>query len=270
MKLIQISDLHFVPPGLRLLGLDPAARLAACIDDINRHHGDAACCLITGDLADRGAPEAYELLKAALRTLTPPYRLLIGNHDNRDTFRQAFPDSPVDDKGFVQSVVETPAGNLILLDTHVPGSHHGGYDAARCAWLSGQLAAAGRRPVFLFMHHPPFDIGIPSLDRIRLREEAELVEIIAKAKNIRHIFFGHVHRPVSGSWRDIAFSALPSTVHQVPLDFETVTSVPYDHEPPAYAVIEITERQTTVHLHNYLDDSRKPDDMPRYSEAAGQ
>ena len=39
MKLIQVSDLHFVPPGTLLLGLDPRARLAAAIADINRHHG---------------------------------------------------------------------------------------------------------------------------------------------------------------------------------------------------------------------------------------
>ena len=41
MKLIQVSDLHFVPPGTLLLGLDPRARLAGAIADINRHHGDA-------------------------------------------------------------------------------------------------------------------------------------------------------------------------------------------------------------------------------------
>ena len=29
MKLIQVSDLHFVPPGTLLLGLDPRARLEA-------------------------------------------------------------------------------------------------------------------------------------------------------------------------------------------------------------------------------------------------
>ena len=42
-----------IPPGVRLLDLDPRAQLEACIADINAQHGDAVCCLITGDLADR-------------------------------------------------------------------------------------------------------------------------------------------------------------------------------------------------------------------------
>ncbi len=90
MKLIQVSDLHFVPPGTRLLGLDPRARLEAAIADINRHHGDAELCLFTGDLADRGAPEAYEALRETLAALRVSYRLTIGNHDDRDKFLRAF------------------------------------------------------------------------------------------------------------------------------------------------------------------------------------
>ena len=32
MKILQITDLHFVPDGRRLLGLDPRARLEALLD----------------------------------------------------------------------------------------------------------------------------------------------------------------------------------------------------------------------------------------------
>ena len=114
------------------------------------------------------------------------------------------------------------------------------------------------------MHHPPFDIRIPSLDQIRLEDEDLLAAAVADHANLRHIFFGHVHRPVSGSWRGVPFSALRSTVHQVPLDLETVTPVPYNFEPPCYAVIYLEPDQVVVHLHDYLDDSRAEDDRPRY------
>ncbi len=109
MKLIQVSDLHFVPPGTRLFGLDPRARLEAAIADINRHHGDAELCLFTGDLADRGAPEAYEALRETLAALQVPYRLTLGNHDDRGNFLRAFPEAPRDEHGFVQTVVSTGA-----------------------------------------------------------------------------------------------------------------------------------------------------------------
>ncbi len=202
MKLIQVSDLHFVPPGTRLFGIDPRERLAAAIQDINAKHTDAELCLFTGDLCDHGAPEAYRALREVLSELRLPYRLLIGNHDDRDNFVRAFPAAPRDQDGFVQSLVQTPAGDLILLDTHEPGSAAGSYCAARQAWLRKRMSESPGRPVYLFMHHPPFDIGIPSLDRIRLLEPEGFAAAMDGA-DVRHIFFGHVHRPVSGSWRGI-------------------------------------------------------------------
>ncbi len=255
MKLIQVSDLHFVPPGRRLLGLDPRARLEAAIADINTAQGDAELCLFTGDLVDNGAPEAYAALGEALAGLNLPYRLLIGNHDDRDNFRRAFPEAPRDEHGFVQSVVRATAGDLILLDTHEPGERGGRFCAERQAWLEARLAEAGARPVYIFMHHPPLDIGIPSLDLIRLAEPAGFARVVAEAGSVKHIFFGHVHRPVSGSWRGIPFSALRATVHQVALDWETEYPVPYSLEPPNYAVILIEDERVLVHLHDYLDDT---------------
>jgi 3',5'-cyclic-AMP phosphodiesterase len=34
VKFIHVSDLHLVPKGDKLWGLDPFARLEACLDDI--------------------------------------------------------------------------------------------------------------------------------------------------------------------------------------------------------------------------------------------
>jgi Icc protein len=266
MKLIQVSDLHFVPEGTRLFGIDPCARLAAAIADINEHHGDAELVLFTGDLADHGQPAAYEALSATLGELRLPYRLLIGNHDDRANFRRAFPDAPADGDGFVQSVVRTDAGDLLLLDTHEPETGAGSYCAARQAWLRARLAEADGRPVYLFMHHPPFDIGIPTLDKIRLLEPEGFAAALDGA-DVRHIFFGHVHRPVSGSWRGIPYSALRATVHQVPLDMAPRRTMPYNLEPPTYAVILIEDGLTVVHLHDYMHDTVVPPGTERYSAA---
>ena len=41
MKLIHITDLHLMPPGELLWGLDPFARLDAALTDIAAHHADA-------------------------------------------------------------------------------------------------------------------------------------------------------------------------------------------------------------------------------------
>jgi Icc protein len=267
MKLIQVSDLHFVPPGVRLLGLDPRARLEAAIADINAHHGDAELCLFTGDLADHGAPEAYDALRETLAALRVPYRMTIGNHDDRDAFLRAFPEAPRDAHGFVQTVVTTGAGDIILLDTHEPGQASGSFCAKRQAWLEARLAEATGRPVYIFMHHPPLDIGIPSLDLIGLVDKREFAKVVAGAGDIRHIFFGHVHRPVSGSWRGIPYASLRSLVHQVPFDLVTERPVPYDHAPPGYNVILLDREDTVVHHHEFLATSRLPPGTERYTKA---
>ncbi len=265
MKLIQVSDLHFVPPGTRLYGLDPRARLEAAIADINTHHGDAELCLFTGDLADHGAPEAYGALRETLAALRIPYRLTIGNHDDRDAFLRAFPEAPRDENGFVQMVVSNGAGDIVVLDTHEPGQVSGSFCAKRQTWLKAQLAEAAGRQVTLFMHHPPLDIGIPALDRIGLADKQGFADALSGADNIRHIFFGHVHRPVSGSWRGIPYASLRSLVHQVPFDLVTEHPVPYDHAPPAYNVIFLNRDDTVVHHHEFLDTSRLPPGQERYT-----
>ncbi len=230
----------------------------AAIADINENHGDAEICLFTGDLADRGAPQAYESLREALTGLRIPCRLLIGNHDDRDNFLRAFPETPRDEGGFVQSVVSNAVADLILLDTHEPGQDGGTFCAARQAWLRARLAEAGDRPVYLFMHHPPFDIGIPSVDRFGLLDKAGFAAALDGAANIQHLFFGHVHRAMSGSWRGVPYSCLRSLVHQVPLDFVTEQPVPFDLAPPAYNVILLDGEDTVVHHHEFLDASRLP------------
>ena len=259
MKIIQVSDTHFAPPGERIHGLDPRARLDTCIAEINALHADAAFCILTGDLCDAGKRAAYENLRDCLSHLVLPYHLLIGNHDTRETFAEVFPETPRDADGFVQSVLDTEAGRMLLLDTVEPGIHAGAYCATRARWLADALDAAGDRPVYIFMHHPPFEIGIPCLDRIRLRNATYFADAVAGRGTIRHIFFGHVHRPVSGSWRGIPFSALRSTNHQVPLEFltdipadDTRIPVPKSDEPPTYAVILIDPDKTVVHLHDFL------------------
>ncbi len=253
MKFIHVTDTHLVPAGQLLFGLDPIQRLNACIDDINTHHGDAGMCIITGDIADRGEPEAYADMNRCLARLSLPWHVLVGNHDHRDRFKQAFPQAPTDENGFVQSALETEAGVFLCLDTIEPGTSKGSYCGHRRRWLRRRLAEYRGRSIYLFMHHPPFDIGIPSLDRVGLREKEEFARAVDGFDTIRHIFFGHVHRPVAGSWRGIPFTTMRGTNHQVPFDLETVKPVPHSHEPPAYAVVFLDDRQTTVHFHDYLD-----------------
>ena len=258
MKFIHLTDTHFVPKGKTLYGRDPRDALKAAIADINAHHGDAELAVITGDLTHWGEAEALEYLAESLSALELPVQLLIGNHDDRAVFVEMFPAQARDENGFVQSFLDVTAGRFLFLDTVQDGSHAGHYCEARRAWLSRTLEqSADCQDLFLFMHHPPFATGLPAMDRIGLQEPEAFRRLVEPHRTrIRHLFFGHVHRPIAGSWLGIPVSTLRSMNHQVWFDMKSET-LWGSFEPPAYCVVLVDDDRVVVHTHDYLDPSRK-------------
>lgn len=248
---LHLTDPHLPPAGELLYGSDPAPRLAAAIADIAARHGPgsaapAAFAVISGDLVRDGEPAAYARLRGMLAGLPCPPHLLLGNHDDRAAFRAAFPEAPVDPGGFVQSVLPTPAGLCIMLDTLQPGTAAGRLCGTRLAWLAARLAES-TGPVLLFLHHPPFPVGLPAMDAIALRDPDALWAVLAPhAARLRHLFFGHLHRPVAGSWRGVPVSCLSGTAFRVPLEFSDAPVRPAKREPPGYAVVRTSEIGVTV------------------------
>lgn len=254
LKLIHLTDTHLVSKGTRLYGLDPHERLRLAIDDINRNHPDAHSVFITGDLTNWGGPEEYIAVADALSSLRLPLHLLLGNHDIRANFQAVFPDVACDSNGYVQSSVDTDQGRMILLDTLQEGTHAGWLCESRLNWLENQMSRA-KGAIFLFMHHPPFDIGIVALDQIGLIQKNEFEVIITPYKSrIRQIFFGHVHRPINGEWLGIPFSTLRGTNHQVRLNLDSEDNdvLEFTYEPPCYGVVLIDDQKTLIHPHEYM------------------
>ncbi|KXF75103.1 metallophosphatase [Paramesorhizobium deserti] len=246
MKIIQVSDLHLRVPGELLLGINPLARLEDCIADLNRNHADADLVVFSGDLTNDGEPSAYAALAERLAGLAAPFRLMLGNHDDRAAFRAAFPDAPGDD-GFVQSSIDLPDGRIVLLDTLETGLIEGRLCQERLAWLDAALADA--RSALLFLHHPPFSIGVPSLDKWRLSDAGRLRDVLIRHNNVRHIFAGHVHRFAAGSWSGIPFATVRATSLQSALTFSGPHEV--SSEAPAYAVILAYNDNIVVHMHEF-------------------
>jgi 3',5'-cyclic-AMP phosphodiesterase len=269
MKLIHITDTHLVTPGLKLYGLDPLARLSAAIADINQHHDDAEIAVVTGDLTHWGEIEAYRSFQGCMRSLKVPYLVLVGNHDRRAACVDILSAAPRDRNGFVQGWRDTSHGRLVLLDTLDETSHAGQLCERRLAWLTRTLAETPPdMPLFLFMHHPPFEVGVHAMDRIALAERAAFTDVVKPYhKRVRHLFFGHVHRPLSGSWMGIPFSTQRGTNHQVWFDLSPTAPHLASHEPPAYAVALVNEETVVVHTHDFLDRSaRFPFAMPKIDE----
>lgn len=275
LKFIHFSDTHVIPRGSRLHGLDSCARLEALVEDVNRNHADADMAIVTGDLANTGQRNEYQELRSILGKLSIPSHMILGNHDDRVNFSAVFPEMPRDESGFVQQSIVTSAGVFVLIDTKeasisstaAGGSNWGVIDEKREQWLVRQLDKYRDKPVYLFLHHPPFAIGMPALDQEDnvLKRAHRLAAVLNGRPNIRHMFLGHVHRPVTGSWRGIPYSAVRGTNHQIMLDMKTqVTNgshlplpVPKNHEPPSYAVVLLSADTTAVHYHDFLDETHR-------------
>ncbi|MEC9244210.1 phosphodiesterase [Nitratireductor rhodophyticola] len=249
-KLIWLTDLHLVDPEQDWpAGVDPLAHLRACLKEIEALHADADRIIISGDLIQLNNTRAYEVLRREIEPLRLPYRLLAGNHDDRDALLSFFPEVDRND-GFVQYAEEIAGARILYLDTLASdGKHHGELCPTRVEWIAGQFEAVGDAPLLIFLHHPPCSIGVPALDRLKLQDTAPLADLLRMRRGLTHLFCGHVHRNVSGLWAGHPFAALKSTHVQFDLDM-TGDKLVRSTEPPGFAVIHFANEQITV---NYRD-----------------
>jgi 3',5'-cyclic AMP phosphodiesterase CpdA len=255
MKFVILSDTHFVPVGQTLFALDPRARLDAAIQAINRDHSDLEFVIITGDLAHSGQSEAYRNLANALERITVPVLLMLGNHDRRAPFRKTFADADDDGNGFVQSMRVFEGATVVTLDTLDEGarSHAGFLCDRRLGFLERSLAEApADRPLLLFQHHPPFDNGLPHMDRIKLRNPDAFWGAIARTRKPDYLFIGHVHRPIAGHWRRIPFHCQRAVCHQVGFNFESSVDIPVTHEAPDYSLVTVGCDHIVIHQRSFL------------------
>lgn len=247
MKLIQITDIHLTTPGQTIGGKDPNANFDRALDHALGLHPDTEAVVITGDLSDWGDEGDYLRLKDRLARTDAPVHLCIGNHDDREAFLQVFPEYR-DDAGFAQSVVPLSEGHALLLDTWEGGTHAGSYCEARAAWLDRTLAGLPG-PVWIFLHHNPVPMGIGPMDRIMMLDAARLGDVLEghRAK-IGHIFHGHCHLPLAGSFRGIPFSAPRGTNHAGWPDFGEGRFLAGCDLFESYAVIQIRRGDVMVHM----------------------
>lgn len=247
MKLLQLTDIHLTKPGDTIGGRDPEANFKAALAHALAHHPDAEALVITGDLSDWGDREDYLRLKDLIAAVPVPVQLCIGNHDERDVFLSVFPEL-ADVNGFVQSALELSQGQALFLDTWGPNSHAGFYCQTRLGWLEAQLAASSG-DVFLFMHHNPVPTGIAPMDKIMLQDAEAFGALIGRYRTrIRHLFHGHCHLPLSGSFHGVPFSAPRGTNHAGWPDFGNERNLSASDLPESYSVILVGDASVMVHL----------------------
>lgn len=238
MLIVQLSDPHVKGEGELLYGrIDTQGFLERAIAHVNGLDPRPDIALVTGDLVDKGTPAEYANLKRLLSKLEIPFYLIPGNHDARDPLREAFADHAwLPAAGFLQYVVDDRPLRLIALDTLVEGKGHGALCSERLDWLEARLGESDRTTM-LFMHHPPFDVGIAPFDSARLVEGGDRLEALVRAHgNVERVLCGHVHRPIQVRWAGTMASIAPSTAHQATLDLREGARLSMTMDPPGVAL----------------------------------
>ncbi|MBP2315859.1 phosphodiesterase [Azospirillum soli] len=240
MLIAQISDLHVTAPDARrTTAYDNNARLAAAVAHLNALEPRPDLVLITGDLVNGPKPGEYEALTEILEPLAIPYRIVAGNHDDRDRLRRTFGAAnwmPVDGD-FIQYAVEEFPVRVLVLDSVVAGKAVGALCERRLAWTAERLAEQPGRPTIVALHHPPFDTGLAFLDTLRCIEGAEeLGRLVRAHPNVLAVLCGHTHRQTAVSWNGTYGYVAPSVAYQVALDLTPEPPYRWTEEPSAVAL----------------------------------
>ena len=186
-KILLFTDLHLKRNGNKIIGIDPVERFQNGLAHALANHSDADHLIILGDLTHNGHMDEYRILAEILSTCPIPITMLLGNHDRRENFTATFPDHPKTSAGFIQTSFQLGQHHLITLDTlkdpYARTEHWGKLCQTRRAWLDQTLAKTGGEPVLIFMHHPPFNVGFPGMDVIKLNDGDKFLADLNKHPN---------------------------------------------------------------------------------------
>jgi 3',5'-cyclic AMP phosphodiesterase CpdA len=210
--------------------------------------------LATGDLVDRGDGASYSRLRNALSICPFPVWPCVGNHDQRDSFAEHFPEIPMPD-GFVQYEFDAGKLRFLVIDTLEEGRHGGAFCETRARWHRDRLAEQPERDTIVVLLHPPVDVGIEWLSTDPAEPwVSRFTEAIAGHSQIKAIICGHLHRPISVAWRGTTIAICPSTAPQVALDLSPIDpDVPDNRamiiaDPPAFALHRWNGRALVSHF----------------------
>lgn len=236
MLLCQISDPHLVAAGTLAYGrVDTATMLERAVRKIRALPRAPDAVVATGDLTDGASAEEYGLLAELLAPLAMPVYLAVGNHDDRDALRAAFPRHTHlhGEDGFVQYVIDDFAVRLVVLDTLIPGAPGGELCERRLRWLDRTLQASDR-PTVIAQHHPPLVTGLTVMDRMTLKDPAAEAAVVARHPQVERIISGHYHRTAHARFGGTIASICPSVAHQLLLNLVPGADIGFAFEPSAF------------------------------------
>jgi 3',5'-cyclic AMP phosphodiesterase CpdA len=218
--LVHLSDTHFLGSGRKLYDqVDSDGPLTALMERLVGSGLDIDALVFTGDLADRAEVDAYQ----RLRDLIEPWATklgaelvwVMGNHDEREPFTEILlgeePTTETRDR-----VIMLGGLRLIVLDSSVPGYHHGELTPAQLEWLRSELATPAPHGSLLALHHPPIPTPIDLMGLIELENQPALADVI-RGSDVRGVLGGHLHYSTFSTFAGVPVSVCAASCYNIDL-----------------------------------------------------
>jgi 3',5'-cyclic AMP phosphodiesterase CpdA len=244
VKLIQLSDLHLVPPGkLTSKVLDTNSILEETINGILRkkdYFGKIEGLVVTGDVSDDGSIESYLSAHEKLIKLNVPVLVIPGNHDLRNPMREVFNEhvefsTKSSQFDWVFKYEETV---IVGLDSLIEGENFGFLEKTSLEFLSNQLSIHNGSDIVLLIHHPPIKTGIYFMDKIGLTNSSDLSECLKATNRPVRILCGHVHGVYHGLLGIHPVVSAPSVCSAFEFNRKKFAPVGFNRGPTGYAYLE--------------------------------
>lgn len=232
MRILQLSDTHLERTDApNRHGVNATDSLRLMLAQL-RHQRGVDAIVVTGDIANDGAVEAYTTARGLLGefalSLDAPVFYTTGNHDEREAFGKVLGSGhvAVDGTERAEAVIESPAGEraavstvdgwrFVTLDSLVPGKVHGWLGAEQLAWLRGVLATPAPKGTVLALHHPPIALDVETQRVFGLRNPSALAEVVRG--DVRVVLTGHFHVQLFGLLEAIPVWVTPGVVNRIDL-----------------------------------------------------
>ncbi len=179
-------------PYWRFMNEDAVAEINALAPDL---------VVVKGDIADRGLPDQFEAARRTFAQLAMPHHAFLGNHDHYGLHAGLEVDGcALLGQPRAPRTLDLGGWRLILLDTVLPGEHHGVLPDERLGWLARALDATreSAMPTLLFMHHQPVPHAhrheYPNTIGLLPDDSVRLFELLARHPQVRGVLIGHTHR----------------------------------------------------------------------------
>jgi Icc protein len=212
VRLLQLTDTHLCQiKGGTLLGMDTDQSLQAVIELVQDERPAVDVLVGTGDLADRGAREAYERLQAYFAQIPCDNFWLPGNHDDRNAMAAV-----VNPATRLCKEIRVSHWQILMLDSQVPGEVGGELGQAELALLEQMLQSARDEGLYTLvcLHHQPVAIGCTWLDEQMVADAPAFFDVLDRYPGVRGVLWGHVHQQIDRQRNGVSLMASPSTCVQ--------------------------------------------------------